>query len=132
MKKIIYILILFSIQNSYSQEIELFCNGTNKGTDIRMSKYEFPMKVNFSIPDFYGIRSVLVPSCLQFNPQKPPITPKCNVNINEMNCSCVNSQGTTSIILSRITGRLSIQTFFFDKAYWEGEFFCEKITGRKF
>ena len=132
MKLIIYFIFLFGINNSFSQEVQLLCKGITTGSNIRSSSNEFPITFNFSTPEFYGIRMHLVPGCLQLDPKKPEIIPSCTVNSNEMNCTCVNTLGTTVLNLSRITGRLSIKTYFTKKEYWEGEYSCEQITNRKF
>ena len=133
MKLIIcFFIFLLGIQNSFSQEVQLLCKGTTSGSDIRTSFNEFPITFNFSTPDFFGIRMHLIPGCLQMDPNKPEIVPSCTVNSNEMNCTCANSLGTTILNLSRVTGKLSIKTFYSKKEYWEGDYACEQITKRKF
>lgn len=136
-KILICFLLIFGVQNSFSQEIELLCKGKSSGTDVRLENHEFPMTVSFTIPYFSGIPIVLVPACNEFDKNKPAVIPACTVTSNELTCNCTNSSGKimsgiTIFNLSRITGRLRINTYFNNKVSWEGEYFCEKITARKF
>ena len=124
-------LICFYCFNSQAQTVELFCKGSNSGTDIKTVKHEFPILVSFSPAEFGGIRNFLVPSCMS-DTKNPNNAPTCKSTSNEIDCVCSNSRGTTAINLSRISGKLDIQTFFVSKESWSGEYYCEKITTKKF
>lgn len=131
MNKYFVCLIFLICINSHGQTIELFCKGSNSGSDIRTVKHEFPILVSFSKAEFGGIRNFLVPSCMS-DTKNPNNAPTCKSNSNEIDCVCSNSRGTTAINLSRVTGRLDIQTFFVSKESWYGDYYCEKITTKKF
>jgi len=131
MCKHLLIVIWFFSFNTQSQTLELFCKGSTSGTDIRTDSSEFTMWVSFAPPEFGGIRNFLVPACME-DSKTPNNTPSCKSTSNELDCTCNNSIGTTMINLSRISGKLSIQTFFKDKNNWEGNYYCDKITTKKF
>ncbi len=129
--KYFFALICFLSLNSHSQTVELFCKGVNSGTDIRTGAHEFPMWVSFSPADFGGIRNFLVPSCMA-DSKTPNNAPSCKSTSNEFECICSNSMGTTMINLSRITGKLNINTFFTRKDNWSGEYSCDRLPTKKF
>ena len=129
--KYIFVLICFFSINSNAQPVELFCKGLNTGTDIRTETHEFPMWVNFSPADFGGIRNFLVPACIADSKNSNNVS-SCRSTSNELDCTCNNFMGTTMINLSRITGKLNIKTFFTKKESWSGEYYCDKITTKKF
>jgi len=131
MHKYLFILFFTFSCNSHSQTLELFCKGLNSGSDIRSEAHEFPMWVSFSPADFGGIRNFLVPACMT-DSKSPNNVPSCKSTSNELDCNCSNSMGMTMINLSRITGKLNIKTFFTKKDVWSGEYYCEKITTKKF
>ena len=131
MFKYFFLFICFFSFNSYSQTVELFCKGVSSGTDVRTESIEFPLWVRFDPADFGGIRSSVVPGCMA-NVQSPNAGPSCKSTSNELDCSCKNHLGFTTFNLSRITGRLKTLTLFTDKARWEGDYYCDKITSKKF
>lgn len=136
-KILICFLLIFGTQNSYSQEIELLCKGISSGTDVRTDNYEFPMTVNFTTQYFHGIPMPLIPSCWEYGEKITAILPVCTVNSNEMTCTCSNSarskmSSASNFNLSRVTGKLTINTYFKNNNSWKGDYFCEKITARKF
>jgi len=133
----VVLLSYIGIQDCLSQEVELLCKGTSSGSDVRTEKQEFPMTVNFVKPNIYGLPAYLIPSCVEWGEKMTNVTPNCTVNNNELNCMCSNSSssifsGISSFKLSRVNGRLTINTYFKNKENWSGDYICEKITLRKF
>lgn len=131
MFKYFFALICFFSLNSYSQTIELFCKGVASGTDIRSETHEFPIWVGFAPADFGGIRSFLVPACIP-DKQNPNNAPSCKSTSNDLDCICNNFMGTTMINLSRVSGKLKIQTYFTKKENWSGEYSCDRMPTKKF
>ena len=131
MKNIFFIAFLFISVSSYAQKIDFLCIGTTSGTDIRDGSLEVPISVNVATGEIWNFGVTFAPGCFTFGSDKK-VPQSCKVNPNEIICTCVNSYNHSSIIkLSRITGKLRVDTIFNNQSWW-GNYSCEKITSRKF
>jgi hypothetical protein len=114
---------------SHAETIELYCKGNTFG-DFQSENQEFPLTVTFSPADFSEIPLRYVPGCLQTGTSPDS---NCSSTKNSLNCTCSNSFAITSLVLSRVTGRLNIDsTHIKDSKSQKGNYSCEKVTQRKF
>ena len=135
MKKI-FLLIVFVIgccslitSVSHAETIELYCKGKTY-VDFQSENQEFPLSVSFSPADFFEIPLRYIPGCLKLGTSP---NSSCSSTKNILNCSCSNSLAITSLVLSRVTGRLNIEsTYVKDSKSQKGDYSCEKVTQRKF
>lgn len=131
MKQIIWAMLLFiSSDMCFSQSVELYCKGNISG-DFEPEEAEFALKVSFSKPDFWGVPNGYVMGCTKIANENPIIS--CSASSNSLSCTCSNSAVQTSLILSRVTGRLLIDNHHLeDMKRSKGVYQCEKIASRKF
>ena len=136
MKKIFLLLVFVigccSLINSVShaQTIELYCKGNTFG-DFQSENQEFSLNVTFSPADFFEIPLKYIPGCMKWVETPPNVN--CSATKNTLNCTCSNSYAITSLVLSRVTGRLNIEsTYIKDSKSQRGNYSCEKVTQRKF
>ncbi len=135
MKKI-FLLLVFLIgycslitSVSHAETIELYCKGNTFG-DFQSEKQEFPLSVTFSPADFFEIPLKYTIGCMKLQTEA---NSSCSSTKNSLNCSCSNSIAITSLVLSRVTGRLNIEnTYIKDSKSQKGDYSCEKVTQRKF
>jgi hypothetical protein len=98
--------------------------------DFKPEAAEFSINISFTQPNFWGIQNRYVIGCMEIS-KKPEV--KCSAGQNSFDCFCSNSIAITRLNLSRVTGRLTIDsTFVSDKAVSRGVYNCEKIIERKF
>jgi hypothetical protein len=128
---LLILLIAFGFGAANAQVIELSCSGQVSGTNIATEQDEFLITVDLTRGNFWGIKNGSIPGCIELEQTKREFS--CSTSNNEFNCSCKNSLGQTFINLSRVTGRLKIDTYWQkERAIWNGIFSCERITSRKF
>ena len=135
MKKI-FLLLVFVIgccslitSVSHAETIELYCKGNTFG-DFQSENQEFSLNVTFSPADFFEIPLRYIPGCIKLGTSPDS---NCSSTKNSLNCTCSNSFAITSLVLSRVTGRLNIEsTYFKDSKSQKGDYSCEKVTQRKF
>ena len=124
----------FSASISWAQTIELYCKGKTSG-DFQSENQEFILNVTFSPADIFDIPLRYIPGCFQF---KTPTKQSCNSSKNSLNCFCSNELAATSLELSRVTGRLTIDSIYMKDSESQktksqkGIYSCEKVTQRKF
>lgn len=111
------------------QTVELYCKGKAQG-DLMSGEGEFELNVSFANPSFWGIPNKFVLGCMDLSEKAAE---KCSATSNFLNCSCSNSVALTTISLSRVTGRLTIENISLqDKRYSKGGYECNKVSSRKF
>ena len=114
---------------SHAQIIELYCKGNTSG-DFQSENQEFPLNVSFSPADIFEIPLRYIPGCFKLGTSP---NESCSSTKNTLNCSCSNTMAITSLVLSRVTGRLNIEyTYVKDFKSQKGDYSCEKVTQRKF
>jgi hypothetical protein len=114
---------------SSAQTVELYCKGKTSG-DFQSENQEFTLNVTFSPADFYEIPLKYVPGCMKLGTAPDS---SCTATKNTLNCSCSNSLAITSLVLSRVTGRLNIESIYIKGSQSQkGDYSCEKVTQRKF
>jgi len=114
---------------AWSQTVELYCKGKTVG-DFQSENQEFILNVNFSPADFFDIPLRYIPGCFDLG-----ASPKqsCNSTKNSLNCFCSNEMAASSLELSRVTGRLTIESIYSKGSKSQkGTYSCEKVTQRKF
>jgi hypothetical protein len=120
---------LFFSKIACAQTVELYCKGNSSG-DFGSEEREFSLNVSFAPADFGGIPQRFVIGCMDL---KEKSQTSCTSSVNNLVCTCHNSIASTFFNLSRVTGRLTIDSYYSDGLkVSRGIYECSRISKRKF
>lgn len=128
MKKIFFIMLVLSFNIAIAEPINFECDGTTFGQNILTTPENFPLIASTQPPEIYGYPSGKALGCMDgFK-----TTASCTTTEMVLKCNCKNDMATSTITLSRTSGKLHILNLYTsDNQIIESKMICKKLNKSK-
>ena len=126
-------ILVFSLQAT-AKPIELLCVGKTYGTNIKTTSFEIDLTIEEESGEIYDFPIYKAMGCSSTNGE---VNRSCDKSEPRFRCSCSNNLGYSIIEVSRISGKLNIQSVLKSKKSkleenWTSEGTCQLRPKKKF
>jgi hypothetical protein len=128
-KVILFFYSLFITNFAFSQPLKFSCDGQMSTENSTPSQLSFDMAVTLNPAAIFDYPNRIALGCID----GPDLKEKCQSSDSRVDCKCETSFASSSLMLSRYTGRLDVTTIFKkDNQIFQVKALCRPVSKKMF